>query len=101
MQEAVETFCKQSGWLHCPDFPFTPTLSREKLLLFITRNQIFMEFRGMVKFLLNVYLFFRERERERHGVGGGGESKERETQNPKQVPGLELSAHSLTQGSSS
>ena len=32
-------------------------------------------------------------------MSGGGAERERETQNPKQAPGSELSAHSLTWGS--
>ena len=37
-----------------------------------------------------------ERDRERQGVSSGG--AKRETQNPKQAPGSELSAQSLTWG---
>ena len=38
---------------------------------------------------------------ERQSVSGGGAERERETQNPKQVPGSELSAESPTRGSNS
>ena len=44
-------------------------------------------------FFLNVYLFLRDREQ------AGEEQRERETQNPKQAPGSDLSAQSLTRGS--
>ena len=48
--------------------------------------------------IFNVYLFFeRVRERERQSVSRKG--AERETRNPKQAPGSELSAQSLTWGS--
>ena len=40
-----------------------------------------------------------ERDRERQRVSGGGVENERHTQNLKQVPGSELSAQRLTQGS--
>ena len=43
----------------------------------------------------------RERERERDGVRVGEGQREKETQNPKQAPGSELSAQSLTRGSNS
>ena len=42
-----------------------------------------------------MFIYF-EREREREGGEG---QRERETQNPKQVPGSELSAQSLMRGS--
>ena len=51
--------------------------------------------------MLNVYLFLRKRERQRTSVVGaecGEEQRERETQNPKQAPGSEPSAQSLTRG---
>ena len=50
-------------------------------------------------FLMFYFIFERERERERdrQNVSRGG--AERETQNLKQAPGSELSAHSLTWGS--
>ena len=41
-----------------------------------------------------MFNFERERERERERMGEG----QRETKNPKQAPGSELSAQSLTQG---
>ena len=44
-------------------------------------------------------MFIFERERERQNVSGGETEREMETQNPKQVPGSELSARSLTRGS--
>ena len=44
-------------------------------------------------FVFNVYLFLRDRE------WAGEEQRERETQNPKQVPGSELSAQSPSWGS--
>ena len=55
-------------------------------------------------FLLNffdVYLFMREREREKECEWERGRERERRRQNPKQAPGSELSAQSLTWGSSS
>ena len=51
-----------------------------------------------VLFFVNVYLFFF---REREIANRGGAKRERETQNPKQAPGSELSAQSLTWGSNS
>ena len=42
----------------------------------------------------NVYLLLRERERESTSEHELGRGRERETQNPKQVPGSELSAQS-------
>ena len=45
-------------------------------------------------------MFIFERERERQSMGGERQ-RETETQNPKQSPGSELSAQSLTQGSNS
>ena len=42
-----------------------------------------------------------ERETHTQSMSGGGAERERETQNPKQVPGSELSAQSLTWGSNS
>ena len=45
-----------------------------------------------------MYLFLRERERERDRARAEEEQRERETQNPKQAPGSELSAQSLTWG---
>ena len=42
---------------------------------------------------INVYLFLRNREQAGEG------QRESETQNPKQAPGSDLSAQSLTQGS--
>ena len=48
------------------------------------------------KFFKCLFIF----ERERQSVSGGGQ-RERETQNPKQTPGSELSAQSLTWGSNS
>ena len=45
----------------------------------------------------NVYLFLRQRETDHEQ----GRVRERETQNPKQAPGSELSAQSLTRGSNS
>ena len=50
--------------------------------------------RAFKKFF-NVYLFLRQ------STSGEGAEKERETQNPKQIPGSELSAQSPTQGSNS
>ena len=50
------------------------------------------------KFFFNVYLFIFERDRDRVRAGEGPEG-ERETQNPKQVPGSELSAQSPMRGS--
>ena len=47
--------------------------------------------------IFNVYLFIFEKERDRAGAGEG--QRERETQNPKQAPGSEMSAHSPTRGS--
>ena len=54
-------------------------------------------------FLLFIYFWERERERERerNRVWVEEGQIERETQNPKQAPGSELSAQSLTQGSNS
>ena len=46
-------------------------------------------------FFFNVYLFLTEMEHEQ------GRGRERDTQNPKQAPGSELSAQSLTRGSNS
>ena len=43
----------------------------------------------------------RQRQRQRQSVIGGGAERERETRNLKQVPGSELSAQSLMQGSNS
>ena len=43
----------------------------------------------------------RERERERESTQTGEGKTERETPNPKQVPGSELSAWNLMQGSNS
>ena len=43
------------------------------------------------------YLFLRES----MSMSEGGAERERETQNPKQAPGSELSAQSLTPGSTS
>ena len=43
----------------------------------------------------------REKERERESMSRGGAERERETQNPRQAPGSELSAQSLTRGSNS
>ena len=40
-------------------------------------------------------------ERQRQSKSGGGAEREGETQNPKQVPGSELSAQSPTRGSNS
>ena len=40
-------------------------------------------------------------DRERQSMSGGGAEREMETQNPKQAPGFELSAQSLTRGSNS
>ena len=40
-------------------------------------------------------------ERERESVSGGKGQRDGETQNPKQAPGSELSAQSLTWGSNS
>ena len=51
-----------------------------------------------------MFIYFegeRERERERERINGGGAERERETQNPKWVPGSELSAQSPTWGSNS
>ena len=47
-----------------------------------------------------MFIFERERERERERDRDPGKSREREreTQNPKQAPGSELSAHSLMWG---
>ena len=42
-----------------------------------------------------------ERERQRQRASRGRAERERETQNPKQVPGSELPAQSLMQGSNS
>ena len=50
-----------------------------------------------LKFFFNVYLFLRDRQ----SMSGGGVEKEWEIQNPKQVPGPELSAQSPTWGSNS
>ena len=50
-----------------------------------------------IRFFFKFYLFLRERERERQSTSRGG--AERETQNPKQVPGSELSAQNPTRGS--
>ena len=55
----------------------------------------------MKKKIFNVYLFLTERERERETARMSGGEAERETQNPKQAPGSELSAQSLTWGSNS
>ena len=55
---------------------------------------------GPFFYFFNVYLFLRarqrqrQRQRDRAQVGEG--QRERETQNPKQAPGSELSAQSLT-----
>ena len=43
-------------------------------------------------------MFIFERDREGQSTGRGGAESERETQNPKQAPGLELSAQSPTWG---
>ena len=43
-------------------------------------------------------MFIFERERKRISMSRGGAERERETQNLKQAPGSELSAHSPTQG---
>ena len=48
-------------------------------------------------YFFNVYLFLRQRETEHER----GRVRERETQNLKQAPGSELSAHSPTWGSNS
>ena len=55
------------------------------------------------KIVCNVCLFFLGRERERQTAckQGRGREGERETQNPKQAPGSELSAQSLTRSSNS
>ena len=45
-------------------------------------------------FFFNVYSFLRERVR----VQAEDEQRKRETQNPKQAPGSELSAHNQTWG---
>ena len=50
-------------------------------------------------FFIFLLFILRERERERELEQGRGRERERETQNPKQAPGSELSAQSLTQGS--
>ena len=47
-------------------------------------------------FFFNVFLFIFERERASERARAGKGQRERETQNPKQVPGSELSARSLT-----
>ena len=62
------------------------------------------EFSWEIRFLLkffNVYLLLRNRESEREKAGrrGAERERERESQNPKETPGSELSAQSLTQGS--
>ena len=49
----------------------------------------------LLKKNFNVYLFLRQ------STSGEGAEKERETQNPKQIPGSELSAQSPTQDSNS
>ena len=46
-----------------------------------------------------MFIFERERERERDRAQVGEGQRERETQNPKQVPGSELSAQNTTQSS--
>ena len=46
------------------------------------------------KKIVDIYLFLRERDMQRKQ----GKCTERETQNPKEAPGSELSAHSPTQG---
>ena len=43
----------------------------------------------------------RERERERASARAGEGQRQRETQNPKEAPGIELSAQSPMQGSNS
>ena len=50
-------------------------------------------------YIFLMFIFERERERERESDQGRG--RERGTQNPKQAPGSELSAQSLTRGSNS
>ena len=47
-----------------------------------------------------MFIFERERQREERKRVGEGQ-RERETQNPKQAPGSELPAQSLTRGSNS
>ena len=43
-----------------------------------------------------MFIYFEERDREIEFEWGRGRPRERETQNPKQAPGSELSAQSLT-----
>ena len=52
----------------------------------------------LLRNLSNVYLSLRDRETERQNVSRGGAEREGGRQNPKQAPGSELSAQSLTQG---
>ena len=50
-------------------------------------------------FFLNLYLFIYSWEREKDRTRPGEGQSEKGTQNPKQAPGSELSAHSLMRGS--
>ena len=49
-----------------------------------------------IKKMFLTFIYFWDRERQ--SMNGGGSERERETQNPKQAPGSELSAQSLTRG---
>ena len=52
---------------------------------------------GSFVFIFFTFIYFFERHRARAGEG----QREKETENPKQAPGSELSAQSLTWGSNS
>ena len=49
---------------------------------------------AVISFFFLIFIFERERERE-----AGEQQREKETQDPKQVPGSELSVQSPTRGS--
>ena len=53
------------------------------------------------KVIFKKYLVLRGGERDRMRIGEGKRERHTHTQNPKQAPGSELSAHSLTRGTNS
>ena len=61
-------------------------------ILFIRDAHVNISSLFWFKFLMFIYFWETERDRGRAGEG----QRERETQNPKQAPGSELSAQSLT-----
>ena len=66
-----------------------------RLLRSNPRASLNYHWRCFVRMFFLMFIF----ERERQSLSRGGEEGERVTQNPKQAPGPELSAQSLTRGS--